>query len=55
MNSFFPRAIRLWKGLLTEVKDAPTVTAFTCGLNKFPFHQINITYYSCCLVPVWRL
>ena len=21
----------------------------------FPFHQFNITYYSCCLVPVWRL
>ena len=19
----------------------------------FPFHQFNITYYSCCLVPVW--
>ena len=19
------------------------------------FHQFNITYYSCCLVPVWRL
>ena len=21
----------------------------------FPFHQFNITYYSWCLVPVWRL
>jgi len=21
----------------------------------FPLHQFNLTYYSCCLVPVWRL
>jgi len=21
----------------------------------FPFYQFNITYYSWCLVPVWRL
>jgi len=21
----------------------------------FPFHQFNFTYYSWCLVPVWRL
>ena len=35
MNSFFPWAIRLWDELLTEIKDAPTVPAFTRGLNKF--------------------
>jgi len=28
MNSFFPRSIRLWNKLLTEIKDAPTVPAF---------------------------
>ena len=22
---------------------------------ELPFHQFNSTYYSCCLVPVWRL
>jgi len=32
MNSFFPRAIRLWNELPT---DAPTVPAFASGLNKF--------------------
>jgi len=21
----------------------------------FPFHQFNLTYYGCCLVPAWRL
>jgi len=35
MNSFFPRAIRLWNELPTEIKDAPTVPAFASGLNKF--------------------
>jgi len=35
MNSFFPRAIRLWNNLPTEIKDAPTVPAFASGLNKF--------------------
>jgi len=35
MNSFFPRAIRLWNELPTEMKDAPTVPAFASGLNKF--------------------
>ena len=34
LNSFFPGAIRLWNGLLTEVKDALTEPAFTFGLNK---------------------
>ena len=34
MNSFFPRAIRLWNELPTEIKDAPTVPAFASGLNK---------------------
>jgi len=28
MNSFFPRAIRLWNKLPTEISDAPTVPAF---------------------------
>ena len=32
---FFPRAIRLWNELPTEIKDAPTVPAFTSGPNKF--------------------
>jgi len=27
MNSFFPRALRLWNELQTEIKDAPTVPA----------------------------
>ena len=36
MNSFFPRAIRLWNELVpTENKDAPTVPAFASGLKKF--------------------
>jgi len=35
MNSFFPRAIRLWNELPTEIKDARTVPAFASGLNKF--------------------
>jgi len=35
MNSFFPRAIRLWNELPIEIKDAPTVPAFASGLNKF--------------------
>ena len=35
MNSFFPRAIRLWNELPTEIKDAQTVPAFASGLNKF--------------------
>jgi len=35
MKSFFPRAIRLWNELPTEIKDAPTVPAFASGLNKF--------------------
>ena len=34
MNLFFPRAIRLWNELPTEIKDAPTVPAFASGLNK---------------------
>jgi len=25
------------------------------GSAIFPFHQFNLTYYSWCLVPVWRL
>jgi len=35
VNSFFPRAIRLWNELPTEIMDAPTVPAFASGLNKF--------------------
>ena len=35
MNSFFPRAIRLWNELPTEIKDAQTLHAFASGLNKF--------------------
>jgi len=35
MNSFFPRAIRLWNELTTEINNAPTVPAFASGLNKF--------------------
>jgi len=35
INSFFPRAIRIWNGLPTEINDAPTVPAFASGLNKF--------------------
>ena len=35
MNSFFPRAIRLWNELPSEIKDAPTEPAFASGLNKF--------------------
>jgi len=34
LNSFFPRAIRLWNELPAEIKDAPTVPAFASGLNK---------------------
>jgi len=33
--TFFPRTIRLWNELPTEIKDAPTVPAFASGLNKF--------------------
>ena len=29
--------------------------AMMCNNEGFPFHQFNITYYSWCLVPVWRL
>ena len=35
MNSFLPRAIRLWNKLPTVIKDAPTVPAFASGLNMF--------------------
>jgi len=35
INSFFPRAIRLWNELPTEIRDAPTVPAFARGLNTF--------------------
>jgi len=37
MNSFFPRAIRLWNQLPTEIKDVPTVyivPAFASALAK---------------------
>jgi len=35
MNFFFPRAIRLWNELPTEIKDAPTVPTFASGLKMF--------------------
>jgi len=50
MNSFFPRAIRLWNELPTEIKDAPTVPAFGSGLNKFYafiFNKTEAAVFSC--------
>lgn len=35
INSFFPRAIRLWNGLPTELKDIPSSQAFCSGVNSF--------------------
>jgi len=41
MNSFYPRAIRLWNELPTEIRDAPTVPAFASELNNFyVFNQV---------------
>jgi len=42
MNSFFPRAIRRWNELPTEIKDAPSVPAFASGLNKFYYFLIDV-------------
>jgi len=35
--------------------EAAVFSCRLCFLKGFPFHQFNITYYSWCLVPVWRL
>ena len=35
INSFFPRAIRLWNELPTEIQTTPSVPSFISGLNKF--------------------
>ena len=35
MNSFFPLAMRLWNGLPTDNKNAPTVMLFSIRLDTF--------------------
>jgi len=35
INSFYPRAIRLWNELPTEIRDVTTLPAFASGQNKF--------------------